>query len=249
MRSPTRDEDAMGVERGQPAPLADAPSGATDRYAQRITLRPTGTRPLFAMAGAIQITPRRDLKLRFHSGTGVLQTEDPLTHPVEYEVVSTNVLPPEPARSVFQEERRKARPRWSRINPRVLQYTVDPDVSGRAAGGASLAEARPREVYAHELDERIAKNIETHLRTAFTYTLDLTDAAKLRRNDDPMVAFLYDLKRGHCEYFAGAMALMCQSLGMQARVVNGFKCDEYNATPGPAITSSARATPTRGSRC
>ena len=43
-----------------------------------------------------------------------------------------------------------------------------------------------------------------------------------------MVAFLYDLKRGHCEYFAGAMALMCQSLGMQARVVTGFKCDEYN---------------------
>jgi hypothetical protein len=47
-----------------------------------------------------------------------------------------------------------------------------------------------------------------------------------------MVAFLYDLKRGHCEYFAGAMALMCQSLGMQARVVTGFKCDEYNDTPG-----------------
>jgi hypothetical protein len=44
-----------------------------------------------------------------------------------------------------------------------------------------------------------------------------------------MVAFLYDLKRGHCEYFAGAMTLMCQSLGMQARMVVGFKCDNYNS--------------------
>jgi hypothetical protein len=61
-----------------------------------------------------------------------------------------------------------------------------------------------------------------HLRSAFTYTLDLTDAAKLKRDEDPMVAFLYDLKRGHCEYFAGAMTLMCQSLGMHERVVIGF---------------------------
>ena len=45
---------------------------------------------------------------------------------------------------------------------------------------------------------------------------------------DPMVSFLYDLKRGHCEYFAGAMTLMCQSLGMQGAMVVGFKCDEYN---------------------
>jgi hypothetical protein len=43
-----------------------------------------------------------------------------------------------------------------------------------------------------------------------------------------MVAFLYDFKKGHCEYFAGAMTLMCQSLGMDARLVIGFKCDDYN---------------------
>ena len=48
------------------------------------------------------------------------------------------------------------------------------------------------------------------------------------KGQDPLVAFLYDLKRGHCEYFAGAMTLMCQSLGMEARMVIGFKCDEYN---------------------
>ena len=44
-----------------------------------------------------------------------------------------------------------------------------------------------------------------------------------------MVVFLTKLKKGHCQYFAGAMTLLCQSLGMQARVVSGFKCDEYNS--------------------
>jgi hypothetical protein len=56
-----------------------------------------------------------------------------------------------------------------------------------------------------------------------------------------MEKFLYELKRGHCEYFAGAMALMCQSLGMQARVVNGFKCDEYNDLGGYYIVRQSHA--------
>jgi protein-glutamine gamma-glutamyltransferase len=77
-----------------------------------------------------------------------------------------------------------------------------------------------------ELDEEIARNIESHLRSKFQYTLDLTDAPQ--QGKDPIVAFLYDWKRGHCEYFAGAMTLLCQSLGLQARMVVGFKCDEYN---------------------
>ena len=42
-----------------------------------------------------------------------------------------------------------------------------------------------------------------------------------------MVAFLYDLKRRHCEYFAGAMTLMCQSLHLNARMVVGFGVRGY----------------------
>ena len=55
------------------------------------------------------------------------------------------------------------------------------------------------------------------------------------------MAFLYDLKRGHCEYFAGAMTLMCQSLGMQARMVVGFKCDEYSAVNDQYIVRQSHA--------
>src|SRR5439155_17000323 len=80
-----------------------------------------------------------------------------------------------------------------------------------------------------DFDEAIARNIERYLQQNFTYTLDLSEARRLTRDEDPIVAFLYDFKRGHCEYFAGAMTLLCQSLGMDARVVVGFKCDEYNS--------------------
>src|SRR4029078_13290968 len=58
---------------------------------------------------------------------------------------------------------------------------------------------------------------------------------------DPVVAFLYDLKRGHCEYFAGAMTLMCQSLGLQARLVVGFKCDEYNGMTHSYVVRQSHA--------
>ncbi len=231
MRTPNRYDDDVDVDHGSTfSEISPLPEGG-DRYTQHVKLDPTGTRALFAMAGAVSITPKRGLNIRFNTVDGVIQTQNPLSIPVEYDVVSTGVLPPDRKPEEWQEQRRVSgpNPRWQRINSRVQQYAQNPDVSGVGAGGKPLAELRPREDYVNALDEQLAVNIESHLKSTFTYTLDLTDAAKLRRDDDPMVAFLYDLKRGHCEYFAGAMALMCQSLGMQARVVNGFKCDDFNS--------------------
>src|SRR3712207_8589126 len=66
-----------------------------------------------------------------------------------------------------------------------------------------------------------------HLQTQFSYTLDLTDARKIIEGQDPLVAFLYDLKRGHCEYFAGAMALMCQSLGRSEEHTSELQSRQY----------------------
>ena len=138
----------------------------------------------------------------------------------------------------------------SNIDPQIDAYARNPDVSGRGPDGVPLVTLRQRFLDAQppsELlamgngwrrnlpltpyDEQIAQNIERHLQTTFTYTLDLTDAKRIE-GQDPMVAFLYDLKRGHCEYFAGAMTLMLQSLEIPARMVIGFRCDEYNAVGG-----------------
>ena len=97
-----------------------------------------------------------------------------------------------------------------------------------------------RSDYIDPLDGQIAANIENYLSTHFTYTLDLTDYSRVR-GKDRIVAFLEEIKSGHCEYFAGAMTLLCQSLGMHARMVVGFKSSEYNAYTGCFIVRESDA--------
>jgi hypothetical protein len=68
-----------------------------------------------------------------------------------------------------------------------------------------------------------AKAIETYLKTQFQYTLDIKAGSK-----DPLAEFLFDLKEGHCEYFASAMVIMLRTLDIPARIVNGFQMGEHN---------------------
>lgn len=50
-----------------------------------------------------------------------------------------------------------------------------------------------------------------------------------RRRSDPILDFLFDDRRGHCEYFATATALVARSAGVPARVVAGYRVAEENA--------------------
>lgn len=70
----------------------------------------------------------------------------------------------------------------------------------------------------------IARRIETHLRENYSYSLNL------RRTDegDPVADFLFNVQAGHCEYFASSMTLMLRTLGVPARIVNGFQMGEYS---------------------
>jgi transglutaminase-like putative cysteine protease len=57
----------------------------------------------------------------------------------------------------------------------------------------------------------------------YTYTLEMT---RHDRSIDPVLDFLINIKQGHCERFAAALALMLRSVGIPARVVKGFRgCD------------------------
>ena len=69
-----------------------------------------------------------------------------------------------------------------------------------------------------------AKAVEQYLRKNFGYTLELPGL----REPDPLAHFLFQRKKGHCEYFASSMAMMLRTLGIPARVVNGFRGGEYN---------------------
>ncbi|CAN5670774.1 transglutaminaseTgpA domain-containing protein [soil metagenome] len=215
---------------------------------QEIILDPTGTETIFAMPGVtdFRISTRlsSEAKLTFQPRDQTMKIEPTQDVTLRYEVWSDGTLKrpdddldesdnpllissTQPASNDDATNDGKGPPR-SVIDPQIEAYARRPDVSGSDEQGPLVAR-RPREKRVTALDEKIAQNIERHLKgDEFAYTLDLTDAARIGEGRDPMVAFLYDLKRGHCEYFAGAMTLMCQSLGLQARVVIGFRCDDFN---------------------
>lgn len=73
-----------------------------------------------------------------------------------------------------------------------------------------------------------AATIEKYLRTNYQYTLELPTSLPA----DPIANFLFERKRGHCEYFASAMAVMLRTIGIPSRVVNGFRSDEFNDLTG-----------------
>jgi transglutaminase-like putative cysteine protease len=82
-----------------------------------------------------------------------------------------------------------------------------------------------------------AAAIENYLRTHFGYTLELP-RTKVK---DPIANFLFERKRGHCEYFASSMAIMLRTLGIPSRVVNGFRSDEFNDITGNYVVRAKDA--------
>jgi protein-glutamine gamma-glutamyltransferase len=82
-----------------------------------------------------------------------------------------------------------------------------------------------------------ARALESYLRSHYGYTLDLTGTPP----PDPLAYFLFQKRAGHCEYFASAMTVMLRSLGIPARLVNGFLTGEYNDVGGDFIVRASDA--------
>ncbi len=95
-----------------------------------------------------------------------------------------------------------------------LERIARPIVSRRADPGAEGVEARARALEAYLLDPDV-----------FAYSLEMhrVDFAL-----DPVVDFLVNHREGHCEYFASALTLLLRSVGIPARMVNGFKGGDWN---------------------
>ena len=55
-----------------------------------------------------------------------------------------------------------------------------------------------------------------------------TDIVAPPRGRDPIDYFLFDLKRGYCEYYASAMVVMLRDVGVPARIVTGYATTTYD---------------------
>jgi hypothetical protein len=81
-----------------------------------------------------------------------------------------------------------------------------------------------------------AKVIEEYLQTQFGYTLE-----QKATGEQPVSDFLFNVKEGHCEYFASAMVLMLRTQGIASRIVNGFQQGEYNETADVFVVKQKNA--------
>ena len=101
-------------------------------------------------------------------------------------------------------------------------FTVDPDLAPYKPlyQQAQRVVGRPRNPYAAVVA------LEAWLRTGgdFTYS----EKPPIRVGAPPLVSFVTQTKRGYCQHFAGAMALMLRYLGIPARVAAGFSTGRYN---------------------
>ena len=82
-----------------------------------------------------------------------------------------------------------------------------------------------------------AKSIERFLRTDFTYTTELLQ----QQVSDPLAHFLFERRKGHCEYFASSMAVMLRAIHIPARVVTGFQSGVFNPMTGWHIIRASDA--------
>jgi transglutaminase-like putative cysteine protease len=82
-----------------------------------------------------------------------------------------------------------------------------------------------------------ARAIESYLRT-FPYTLDLPRPPLGR---DVVDYFLFDLKKGYCDYYASAMVVLARAAGVPARLAVGYATGTYNLNSKRFVVTEADA--------
>ncbi len=108
-----------------------------------------------------------------------------------------------------------------------LEFEPAPEVRAlaiRIAAGAATAEAR-------------AAAVEAYLQNEYTYSM--TGLGRI--GPDPVSWFLLRSRSGHCEYFAGGMAVMMGALGDPARMVGGYSGGDLSQTGDEVVVRQANA--------
>jgi transglutaminase-like putative cysteine protease len=80
------------------------------------------------------------------------------------------------------------------------------------------------------------KNIENYLKANYTYSIQ-----DLPIGQSPIEEFLFNKKKGNCEYFASSMALLLRANDIPARLVGGFLGGYYNKNGGYYLISNKNA--------
>jgi transglutaminase-like putative cysteine protease len=213
-------QGADGVYRLAPLPIADhatTVSGRSIRY--RVTMEPIGTN-VFFLAERPQSLSGSFRNLSTDAGGAVydLDGDRPIVlYRAESRLADIDV-----------DELRLA----ENISPASLQeYLELPPLDVRISKLAQeIATGAPS-----NYDKAVA--LERYLSTHFGYTLELPRS----HPRDPIANFLFERKKGHCEFFSSAMAVMLRSLRIPSRIVTGFRGGEFNDLTGQYVVRASDA--------
>jgi len=185
----------------------DYATGRESLLLQTVYLEPLDTPVLFAAPRAVGVQGNFPMLMRDGYGSIYFQGQG---QRVSYKVLSDTSLP-------GAGQLRLDRGRYPvQFNPYLqLPSSLDPRIERLT----SSLTANARSKY------DAAAVVENYLQTQFGYTLE-----QKAGGNDPLSDFLFNVREGHCEYFATAMALMLRTQGIATRVVTGFQQGEYNET-------------------
>ncbi len=174
---------------------------------QTVYLEPLDSPILFVLPRAVGV--QGNFPLLFKDSHGAISFQR-ANERISYRVVSDTELP-------SSEVLRRDRSNYSTKEANYFQLPtgLDPRIAELAAGITADSDNR--------YDAALA--VESYLQTQFGYTLEMKAAG-----EQPLADFLFNVREGHCEYFATAMAVMLRTQGIATRVVNGFQRGEYNET-------------------
>lgn len=204
-----------------PAMTRDAQGEASRPLHYRVLMEPVGMN-IFFLAGTAQSLEGSYRSVGVDDGGAVFNLD--LEHPVSrYQAISDIAQPSAP------ELRRTGTVYPTYLDPVYtrLPSSLDPRIPQLARQITASAN--------NSYDKALA--LETYLRSNYQYTLQLSRTVP----HDPLANFLFERRQGHCEYFASSMAVMLRSLGIPARLVNGFRTGEFNDLTSQYVVRASNA--------
>ncbi len=206
------------------------PRGSHGWIRQDITLEPMGTKLLFAMrpfcSGRTAIGERdgneNALFLGYPSYTISPRTSESGSRQIRYRIYSR---PPNNSPSIPKDFSSFRFLDTTQAGRELVAVPESPKLKALAQQVAARVDQQSLEGDDYTL--AVARALESYLRDSGEYSYSLS-AAVMDPTIDPVDDFLFNRKSGHCEYYAAALTLMLRSVGIPARLINGFKGGEYD---------------------
>jgi len=218
------DCDARSFVQFSPFPVAEDEAG-------RVTCEFTftdGTDWLFSPSVPVAVLTEDPRAVDYDAATHVIRTTPESNRVFSYAV---EILPNPSEIELAELQVRVAQP-WEDASPfpagRVRGRQVR-NLAQQLLDAHDLKRPRYRTAQWARFNYHAAEIFTSYLQSdEFTYTLDISDVVYSDQQEDPIEHFLLTSRKGHCEYFASALAALCHSVDVEARIVTGYVTADYD---------------------